>query len=72
MGDLQIAVEDEEVGDAAEGNDGDVAMAESKEAAGEAARFQLLSIETTTRFTAPLVQLVLFLSARAFVHESSS
>lgn len=38
MGDLQIAMDDEDVGDAAEGGEGDEAMAEGKEAAADAAR----------------------------------
>lgn len=53
MGDLQIAVEDEDAGEAAEGGDGDAAMAESKEAAGEAARRKVfeLSPEALARHT---------------------
>jgi len=52
-GDLQISVEDEEVEDATEGGDGDEAMAEGKEAAGEAARRKVfeLSAEALARHT---------------------
>ena len=53
MGDLQIFVEDDDVGAAAEGGNGDEAMGESKGAAGEAARRKVfeLSADALSRHT---------------------